>query len=776
MSEHPDIQALVLRACSALFEPGQVTELRAFVLGRRGYTDTLTGYFDDFDRLAAEAARIDAAGSEAVYVVLNPVRPDLLARAANRTRRAKRGEATANADVTARRWLFLDFDPVRPSGISSTDAEHAAALERARACRDFLASLGFPPPLLADSGNGAHLLYRLDLDADDGGLVQRCLAALADLFSDDEVEVDTTVHNAARLCKLYGTTARKGDPTDTRPHRRSALLDVPEELLPVPPRLLEALAAKAPTNGETTGGQAGGRGRDTLGVELTREALSFIPPRPRYDSEKESSGFGWVETIAAVLHAVGDDELAAEMLLSEWSAEEEPGEYARKLANPLQRITTGSLIHHAERNGWVPPWKRNHDGRTRDRERTRENGAGTPGKGNHDKPVDEDSPPLGVLVADVERESVAWLWPGRLALGKLTILDGDPGLGKSTLYCDLAARLTRGTDWPDGVPVEEAAGVVIVTTEDGIGDTIRPRLEEAGADVQRVSVVQLIPEADGPGRVPVLPDDNELLFGECRRIGARLLVVDPLMAHLGSDTNSYRDQDVRRALAPLSEAAERYGVAVVVLRHLNKATGGSALYRGGGSIGIIGAARVGLMAGRDPADENLVVLACSKNNIAARPDSLAFRLVSSPNDPGTAVIRWEGTSPLSAEDLCRPAPSDSPARDEAQDWLEAELEGGPRPAADLYRAAEAAGITEATLKRAKRRLNVESKRVEGAAGDGYWVWELPRAEKAKGGNQAGKPKVLIPGGEHLSTLSGDGWPSATPADPWESEPELGEGL
>ena len=183
---------------------------------------------------------------------------------------------------------------------------------------------------------------------------------------------------------------------------------------------------------------------------------------------------------------------------------------------------------------------------------------------------------------------------------------------------------------------------MIVTTEDGIADTIRPRLEEAEADLDRVSVVQLIPEAEGPGRIPVLPDDVELLIERMLEIGARLLVIDPLMAHLGADTNSYRDQDVRRALAPLSEAAERYGIAVVVLRHLNKATGGSAIYRGGGSIGIIGAARVGLMVGLDPDEENRVVLACSKINIARRPDSLALRLVPSERDPGTAVIRWEG--------------------------------------------------------------------------------------------------------------------------------------
>lgn len=382
--------------------------------------------------------------------------------------------------------------------------------------------------------------------------------------------------------------------------------------------------------------------------------------------------------------------------------------------------------------------------------------------------VDDVPVPIGVRVSDVEREAVRWLWPGRLALGKLTIIDGDPGLGKSTLYCDLAARLTRGTEWPDGEPVETSAGAVIVTTEDGIGDTIRPRLEEAGANLDRVSVVQLIPEEEGPGRVPVLPDDAELLLGECERIGASLLVIDPLMAHLAAETNSYRDQDVRRAMAPLSEAAERHGVAIAVLRHLNKATGGSAIYRGGGSIGIIGAARVGLMVGRDPDDEGRVVLACSKNNIAARPDSLAFRLVSSDRDPGTAVLRWEGVSPLSAEDLCRP-PAKGTARDDAADWLEAFLDDGPRASADVFGAGKAAGHSEKTLYRAKDELGIE---VRKRGFNGGWEWALPRTLGRA--SEPNSPKMAIPVSDHLGESSSDG--VGTMGDPWDAEPALGEGL
>lgn len=337
--------------------------------------------------------------------------------------------------------------------------------------------------------------------------------------------------------------------------------------------------------------------------------------------------------------------------------------------------------------------------------------------------------PIGQLVSEVARTKVSWLWQGRLALGKLTVLDGDPGMGKSTLYCDLAARITSGRALPE-CDVREAGGVVIVTTEDGIGDTIRPRLEEAGANLSRCRVVQLIPGAGGkPDRVPVIPDDMASLQWAVENVDAKLLVIDPLVAHLGSNTSSFRDQDVRRALAPLASFAERSGVAVLVIRHLNKMAGGKAMYRGGGSIGIIGAARIGLMVGRDPEKRDRLILASVKNNIARRPDSLAFRLTGGRVSSEVAVINWEGTSSLSAQDLVTdPVRPKRRAVDEAEQWLREELSAGPRPAAEMYEAAEAAGIAKRTLKRALKKVG-QARKI-GFGSEGQWVWSL-REESPK---------------------------------------------
>ncbi|MBP2145460.1 hypothetical protein J2129_000914 [Methanofollis sp. W23] len=234
-------------ALAALFPEGGVVELRT--LADRF---THSGYFDDFAKLANAAAALDAdPETRGTYVTLNLVDPALLARRANRVkmRLTRSDPTTADADILRRRWLPVDLDPVRPSGVSSTEDEHEAALERAEAIARWLAGQGFPDPIKADSGNGAHLLYPIDLANDEAAtaLVKAVLVTLDALFSDDVVTVDTANYNAARIWKLYGTTSRKGDHTDNRPHRRAKVLAVPEHPEVVPTDLLEKIAGRLPT-------------------------------------------------------------------------------------------------------------------------------------------------------------------------------------------------------------------------------------------------------------------------------------------------------------------------------------------------------------------------------------------------------------------------------------------------------------------------------------------------------------------------------------------------
>jgi hypothetical protein len=330
----------------------------------------------------------------------------------------------------------------------------------------------------------------------------------------------------------------------------------------------------------------------------------------------------------------------------------------------------------------------------------------------------------------VQPERLSWLSPGRLAAGKISVMDGDPGLGKSTLVADWAARISRGSPLPDGEP-DEPRGVVLLSAEDGLGDTIRPRLEAAGADLTRI--VALTGVAAGVAedgtiqgeRMPSIPADLDVIERAITDVDASLVVFDPFVAYLASTTNSYKDQDMRRAMAPLAALADRTGVGVILVRHLSKMQSSNALYRGGGSIAIIAASRCGLLVAADPEDPERRVLATTKANLARPPESLAFRLLPV-EGTDVARVQYEGSSQLTATALLTPVDDadERTERDDAADWLREELAAGPVAAVDLLRAARAVGIAERTLRRAKARLGVGSAR-EGFGRSSVVRWRLP---------------------------------------------------
>jgi putative DNA primase/helicase len=229
------------RAVALLFPGDTVVELRALEAGKFW---TISGFFDGTHRRElVEFAGYISGHAMGVYITLNPVNPDLLARACNQAKgRVK--EATQNSEIVKRTWLPIDFDPKRPSGISSNDKEHEAALERAKECRAFLREQGFPEPIFADSGNGSHLLYSIDLPNHEEStqLIKVVLVALDSRFSDDSVGVDKGVFNAGRIWKLYGTQSRKGDDTADRPHRIARILEAPKQMEIVPRETLEKVA------------------------------------------------------------------------------------------------------------------------------------------------------------------------------------------------------------------------------------------------------------------------------------------------------------------------------------------------------------------------------------------------------------------------------------------------------------------------------------------------------------------------------------------------------
>src|SRR5258706_12316128 len=227
ISTPPSKIAAIQKGLANLIQIDQVIELR--ILGINGKKRTDSGYFNDLEKLAKVAASYDGR-AEGIYFTVNPVSPALIARANNRVKQYAE-HTTSDHDILKRISLPIDFDPVRPAGISSTNEEQRAALVRAWACCVWLNVQGWPEPVFASSGNGAHLLYSIDLanDGDSADLIKSCLAALSYLFSDGSVKVDISTANASRIFKLYGTLACKGDKTPERPHRGAAILAAPEE-------------------------------------------------------------------------------------------------------------------------------------------------------------------------------------------------------------------------------------------------------------------------------------------------------------------------------------------------------------------------------------------------------------------------------------------------------------------------------------------------------------------------------------------------------------------
>ena len=273
----------IRRAAAVFLAVGNVTELRALGVpeGNRDFRATYSGYFDDPEKFAASAVDLSNRGATGVYFIPNAVTPDLLARAHNHARQVRGTSTTSDTDIAGRLWILIDCDPRRPSGISSNDQEHAAAIDRVMEIRDSLRSRGWPDGLVADSGNGAHLLYRIQLPPDDDGLVRRCLEALQFQFDDDVIGIDTTVHNPARIWKLYGTVSRKGDDVPERPHRVSSIIDLPENLEAVATDLLRSLAGSAPKEPRSIAGQPCTQSRSfDLTGWIQKHGLQGMGPHP----------------------------------------------------------------------------------------------------------------------------------------------------------------------------------------------------------------------------------------------------------------------------------------------------------------------------------------------------------------------------------------------------------------------------------------------------------------------------------------------------------------
>jgi putative DNA primase/helicase len=322
--------------------------------------------------------------------------------------------------------------------------------------------------------------------------------------------------------------------------------------------------------------------------------------------------------------------------------------------------------------------------------------------------------------SQVAPSPVEWLWEPYLARGKLAVLDGDPGVGKSFLALDLAARLSRGGPLPDGPSLGRPHATLFLGGEDDVAHTLRPRADAAGADLGRL--VFLVPRGLA---LPRLPDHLPALEEAIRVHQIGFVVIDPLAAFVPPGPSGGKDRPVRRTLDGLAELAARYGCAVLLVRHLTKSGGLRWLYRGLGSLGVVRAIHTGLLVARHPTDPEQRVLARTKPTDGPPAPSLGFWLL--PGGGRQPRIHWLGPVSLTADELYTTRePESQRPRERAAEWLRRELADGARRAAELFAGAAAAGITRRTLKRAKKDLGVESEQV-GKDGTTEWCWSNPEA-------------------------------------------------
>jgi hypothetical protein len=534
----------IMRALRLLIDPDTVAELRA--IGTARGVDS--GYYNDLEALANTAARLSGQ-AEGVYVTLNPVHEALLSR--SRPNHSVQGARTTTADteIVRRSRLLIDLDPLRPRGISSSDAEHAAAIKRAHILRDSLDGRGWPAPLFADSGNGAHLVYAIDLPNDDDArmLVKRCLEALAFLVDTERVIVDPGMFNAARISKVYGTLAAKGADTADRPHRLARILEAPERLELVPRELLAAFAEMAPPTASPPPGKRGCYTLDDIKSALAVRWLVIRKEKPWRD--------------ATLL----------ELAQCPWQGDAHP-RTARVILFPSGGVSAGCFHASCAGRGWRE---------LRDVLGISASPTANPSPG---AVVSDglDLVPLRAMLGESD-SAPGWLVEGRLPAAGLGLLAGKPKAGKSTLARGLVLAVARGAPWLGQTTTQ---GPVIYLALEEKRQEIREHFRAMGASEEPIHVL-----------CAAAPDDAlDRLRVEAERLRPVLIVIDPMFRFVRvRDCNDY--VSVTTALEPVMTLARETGAHVLLVHHLGKGgrEDGDAIL---GSTAIFGAVDCALLMKR----------------------------------------------------------------------------------------------------------------------------------------------------------------------------------
>lgn len=630
-----DTLDLILQGIIAMFVETDVVEVRAPKAGKYK-KDTISGYFRVGDgKKLAEALQKLSGDCDGVYVTLNPCKADLLARAANRLNH-RSNLTTADHDIAHRVHLLLDVDPARPAGISATDAEIAKAREVSVALYKTLKKLGWAEPTTAKSGNGFHLIYNIDLpnDKESTELVKAVLKVLALKFDTEFAKVDTSVFNASRIVKAYGTLAAKGDSTPERPHRIAEVMSSGEGIVTI--EQLKALAESqtAASTPETAPAFTGtGLGHVTITPEKIEAFLDHHGiEHGMFEGNK------WILTGGCPFnpdHKSTGDKIAAVFL--------------------MDTGIPGYHCFHAScaNNGW---------------KQFRAQVEQTSGKEKFyfsPRSLIIGAPQQEVLTpviqqwrtfAQIEPEELQWLWPEKLPLGANTIFAGDPSLGKTLLLLDFAARGSIGDDFIDGVVNDIGTfETILFSDEDDPRTIIGPRLLGMHADRSKIHVLEMVAERNGQERSFRLDKDLLILREKLEACpGVRLIIIDPLSNYYGAKSGN-SEQEVRSVLMPLAKLAAEFNVSIVTVMHNSKTQGRSAMHKTIGAVGNAGVARMGWTFIRNPENPDEKLMLQMKENLGKFPGvkytTKTVNVSIRGKEVGVAGIQYLGVSTASAENI-----------------------------------------------------------------------------------------------------------------------------
>lgn len=669
---------MVRHALSLLFGPGEWHELRALPSGRSQMVRV-----DDLD--AAETA-VESVADQQVYYSLNPV--------------AAGSERAKKQTVVARRWLLIDVDAVKPKDVNSTEEEKVKAAVVAGAVLEYLLAEGWPAPIMIDSGNGWHLLYRIDLPADDlvHQIIRRFLYALGEKFTSDNGIIDRATHDAPRISKLPGTMARKGPDTLDRPHRVCRIVYEPADAPEVVP---VELIQKIGTPPDEKPAQTNGRHDPWTTVVPAGRGLAAYLKRA-IESE-----------CLRVALAIKDRNIQlndSAFALGQFAAWPEMDEHMARATLQLAAERCGLMdreILKTIASGWEA-------GTKQPRPRPQE-----PAPQAAKVTLDPNASPI-IWGHKIKRRKVEWLWPGRIPFGKQTTFAGQTGMGKTFAVCDLAARITRGMEIPfqKGLCFEQGT-VLIVSAEDDADDTLLPRFYELGGDPSKLAF--LSPEAEDQFSLAALDLLNRSIDAMGKDV--KMVAIDPPTSYLGK-TDDHKNAELRGLLTPLKRWARDRKIALVFVTHVNKAIGQKvdAMARVIGSAAWVQAVRAAHMFCPNPEIMGKNLFVTLKVNNAEKGKALSYVIEPLPN--GEAVLKWIEEVDVTADEAMGNVKRKS-AGVNAVEWLADRFrEKAEWESAELKRLGAECGLTGHALFKSPEvnALPINKRPRINSTGDRYWVW------------------------------------------------------